>query len=371
MRGGVFFAIALAMLQPLVARAQVEPEPPASAPPPQVQAVAPEPPQRPSVPAAPAPGPRRPTVAAIVEACVPVDAAEFHRVLSLELGADVAYLAGDATAVGATRVEVGCVDEGIELRLEDPVTRKSMARVLSLDPLAGRSRTRLLALAVAEFVVASWIELSIQPAPSVEPVAPAPSAEEERAVAEIVRERHAAPPPEALPAPRDDGWQLSGAFTGQLWSSHDALVLGGTLRLLRHSLEHFAWTLSADFGIARVDTVDGRISLTSIGASGVLLLHLRGRGGALYAGPGARAGIARLEGLADVEGVSGTSFFAPLVGPIGYGRAEVSLWSPLRAAVEIEIGLATMPTRAQSGDTTVFELDGAWFTGSIGLGAVF
>lgn len=321
-----------------------------------------------------APAQMHPGVTASVDACVPIDTAEFHRVLALELGQDVAYMADAPADVPATHVRVACVTDGIEMRLDDPVTRKSMMRVLSLETLPDRSRTRLLALAAAEFVVASWIELNIQPAPVVEPAAPAPSAGAREAVAAIVQERHPAPPPRATPPPppAPPAWEMSGSFIVQAWSSHDAVLLGGGLRLIHRAFASLAWTIAADLAVGRTEVADGRVSLAHAGLGGALLLRGEWDPVRLYAGPGVRAGIVHVEGVPNGGTASaGTGFFAPMPGPTGYGRIEVELSTHVLVALDVEAGIVTMPARALGAGGPVLELDGAWFSGGLALAATF
>lgn len=315
-----------------------------------------------------------PGVTASVDACVPIDADEFHRVLALELGQDVAYMADAPPDVTATHVRIACVSDGVEMRLADPVTRKSMTRVLSLEALPDRSRTRLLALAAAEFVVASWIELNIQPAPAVEPAAPAPSAGAREAVAAIVQERHPAPPPRAAPPPppAPPAWEMSGSFIAQAWSSHDATLLGGELRLIHRAFASLAWTVAMDLSVGRTDVPDGRVSLAHGGISGALLLRGEWDPLRLYAGPGVRAGLVHVEGVPQAGGARrGNGFFAPMPGPTGYGRVEVELSAHVLLALDVQAGIVTMPARAIGTGGPVIELDGAWFTGGLALAATF
>ena len=55
-----------------------------------------------------------------------------------------------------------CVASGVRLYLQDNLTGKSMVRVVAPGGITEHSQSRLLALAVAEFVAASWTELRVQ-----------------------------------------------------------------------------------------------------------------------------------------------------------------------------------------------------------------
>ncbi|HEX4351702.1 MAG TPA: hypothetical protein VHZ95_02285, partial [Polyangiales bacterium] len=96
-----------------------------------------------------------------VDPCVPIDRDSFDRVLAIELGTSIDYGGDSGGDSDVTTVSLSCTAEGIELQVEDAVTRKSMRRVIDLTPVEASARSRLLALTVAEFVVASWVELRL------------------------------------------------------------------------------------------------------------------------------------------------------------------------------------------------------------------
>ena len=136
------------------------------------------------------------TVSVSVDTCVPIDRAALQRILAVELGTSTIQQDAALAAQAPTRVHIGCAEHEILLRLEDGVTSKVMTRALPAQSFTDPSSTRLLALAVAEFVVASWIELQVQPEPTVRPlqVAPAPTASSLREVSAKV---------EALPSRKE------------------------------------------------------------------------------------------------------------------------------------------------------------------------
>ena len=74
-------------------------------------------------------------VSAQLDPCVPVDRAQFARLLAIELGTSGV----DAAAAGGagTEVTVSCDGERLVLSLQDGVTRKSMRRALPAAPLRG------------------------------------------------------------------------------------------------------------------------------------------------------------------------------------------------------------------------------------------
>ena len=98
-------------------------------------------------------------VSLVVDPCVAVDAVLVTRLFQVELGSALAPLGNDPAI---TRVELGCADELVELRVHDAVTGKSLTRRIAAGPATGRER--LLALAAMELLVASWVELEATPA---------------------------------------------------------------------------------------------------------------------------------------------------------------------------------------------------------------
>ena len=94
----------------------------------------------------------------------------------------------------------------------DPTTGKSLARTVALTEAAPNGRARLLALAVAELVVASWSELQSNPQPRAPPATPlAPYAAREAARAAVA----------------DRSLELAAAFDVHVLASGDFLFGGG------------------------------------------------------------------------------------------------------------------------------------------------
>lgn len=316
-----------------------------------------------------APERAHPEVVASLDPCVPVDAGQFHRLLDIELGDDVRYRAEGEAGPGATRIAVACNADGIVLSLRDGVTRKDMERVLRPEPLRQRSGARLLALAVAEFVVASWIELDVQPEPAVEPVGPPPSPVQRRGVARTVRRRvPAMAPPAAEPA-----LDLAAAFTTQVWSSHDGVLLGGQLRLLHRANGHLAWSIAADFDLTRLTSNQGEIELATSSAAVVMLLYLPLGDVDIYAGGGGRVGAVRMEGV--VEGrpeLLGRGFLAPFAGPLLFVRSALEVARGLGIALDLEAGLVTLEAAAlDEANQPLLTFEGVWIRAGLGVWAAF
>ncbi len=305
-----------------------------------------------------------PQVSVRVDPCVPVDRSQLERLLAIELGTSAAE--SDVSA-SPTSVWVNCSDRGVELHLEDGVTRKSMARVLPASSFKDASSTRLLALAIAEFVVASWIELRVQPTHVVEPVGPQPSPAA-RALAERVVARR-----NALAQPSSTGKEsLSAAFTLQVWSGNDAVMLGAGARLVHLSLPTLAFTIAGDFATSSVELPLGTVRVVTASVALALSLHVRVQNVSFFTGPGGRLGFTRMQGEpGDRSQTPGEHFFAPYGGPIWWNRIEFRATEQLRLAFELEAGVATLPAKALAGTTPVLALDGLWLTTAVSLGIGF
>ncbi len=315
-----------------------------------------------------------PAVTTVVDPCVPVDPEQFDRVLAIELGTSIDYRDSDAPPPSLTRVQLSCSEQGIELRLQDDVTRKSMVRVLDISRIEPASRTRLLALSVAEFVVASWVELRIADRPAVEPAGPAPNPAAQQAAAGVAR-RHVVAEPE--PGPRVDRsepsapWELFGVFRLEGWSGDPGLMPVAALRVGQRPIGNVAFTVGADFGATRMSVDLGQVDLGTTSVMGALLFVVRTPRAELYAGGGGRFGFVHMSGVASDARVRGRSFVVPYGGALMLGRVAYHITGGLRLIAEIEGGIVTLPAEGRSGPRLVVDLSGAWLSAGAGVGWSF
>ncbi|HEY2733641.1 MAG TPA: hypothetical protein VGI70_06630, partial [Polyangiales bacterium] len=306
---------------------------------------------------------------------VPIDRDSFHRVLAIELGTSIDYGADQASGPDVTTVWLSCSEEGIELRVEDGVTRKSMRRVIDLTPVEASARSRLLALTVAEFVVASWVELRL-PAPApIEPAGPPPNVESQQAVKQIVRER-LPPPPVAADSGWHTTWQLQASAAISFFSSLDRPVPAGELRLLQRPTSHFAFEIGLQIGHSQdrahfLDQTIGSVRFTTTSALVAARYVATFETVDLSAGIGARVGLAHMAGRSDRDTITAKSFYAPYGGPLVLGSLAYHLTQHLRLVFDLEAGLVTQPARASLNGSSVFQLNGAWGAGSLGLAWLF
>ncbi len=137
-------------------------------------------------------------VAVAAPACAELDVSAIERALEVEI-ADVAEA---FRALSAPIVLLGCAEGRVRIEITDPVTDKSVARTVAM-PTADRER--VLALAIAQLFLTSWLELLLQAGESDAPGAEAAEARAREAVtsslASEARTDEEEAPTEAQPMP--------------------------------------------------------------------------------------------------------------------------------------------------------------------------
>ncbi|MEY4581077.1 MAG: hypothetical protein RL701_5780 [Pseudomonadota bacterium] len=303
---------------------------------------------------------------------MPISHEQFLRVLAIELGTSIEFSPSAAQDRDGTVIRVGCSAHGIDLQLNDSVTRKAMQRSVEMPDVDIATRSRLLALAVAEFVVASWVELQLAKPPPIEPVGPRARPEQALHASRLASERL---PPPAFPRLREPPsaptrWLAGVSFEGTAFARGG---LGGQLSLhgeqrpsahlalgLAVSVSHAEWAVrvqNADAS-ARLTSTSGRLSLAFVTTLGPLEWLIGG---------GARFGLVHIAGRAVQNtrpGLVAVEFYAPWGGP-ALQLSAASHWDHLRIGLELELGYVTQPVEAVAEGETVAELAGLW--GSAGL----
>lgn len=316
-----------------------------------------------------------------LDACVPIDPEQFHRVLAIELGTSIEYAPSAAQQPDGTLVRLVCLDGAVQLQLEDYLTRKSMQRLVELPAVDIATRSRLLALSVAEFVVASWVELHLTPSPlpAAGPALPAEAAKQARELAgqrlPAVEQQPALSEPE--PSSRLH-WMLSVSFEPVVFSLGSGVLPQVSLHLEQRPAPHFALGLAlslghanwrvrwptTDAGLAQISSSSGRLTFAYLAPLGALELSIAAgaRGGVVYmAGDG--RGTGRSDLLAD-------ELYAPWGGPLLLLGAAGTIGA-LRVSIELEAGYVTLPAQALIEGTVVAELGGFWGSLGLGLGWLF
>jgi len=263
-------------------------------------------------------GLERPRVSINIVGCDATLVREAQRIAAIELRATLVDPAADGTV---TEVKATCRGVLAALEVIDPTTGKSLERTVALTEAAPNGRARLLALAVAELVVASWSELQSNPeprAPAATPLAP-PDARE--AAREAIVDR---------------SLELAAAFDVHVLGSGDVLFGGGARAAVWISPAIFLrFDALADY--AELDRAAGRVAVimpsvsAAIGASRWIGASLRPA-----ISLGLRGGYVRMNGIAD--GTAATPFHqqGAWLGP--EVALQVSAWA--RARVHPVLGVA-------------------------------
>lgn len=125
-------------------------------------------------------GARAPALRVLLRNCSGFRDVEVERVLAAELATETRPEVG---AREPTFIIVGCTGNRVELEVHDLLSRKTVQRRFDFGSAIPAARARLIALAAAELVLASWAELAFLPKPRIEPEGEAPDPETQRAAA--------------------------------------------------------------------------------------------------------------------------------------------------------------------------------------------
>ena len=322
----------------------------------------------------------------LVDACVPIDVEHFHRVLAIELGTSIEYAPTAAQGPDGTLVRVVCAfGSAVQLQLEDNLTRKSMQRVVELPAIDVAARTRLLALSVAEFVVASWVELRLAQPPLTAagpPVDEAAAAEASQVAAARLPAPQAPIVELATPSPR---WFLGVSFEPMLFSGGSGLLSQLSLHLEQQPTRHLALGLAlslgygnwrvrwpeVEIGAANLTSSSGRLTIGYVGQAGMMELsvHAGARGGVVYMAGDTRDRAAPPAG-ATLPMLTAVELYAPWGGPLLLLTAA-GLAGSFRISVELEAGYVTLPAQALIRNAVVAKLQGFWGSLGLGLGWLF
>jgi hypothetical protein len=349
-----------------------------------------------------------------VDACVPVDEASFRRQLAIEL--EAAPQASDlARAQPTTRIALGCEREQITLAVTDANARKTWRRLIALRSVDPRAQTRLLALSVAELLLASWLELRIDAQPRARPerepeTSPPPGPATVRASGTELTDDSAAttaqpmrtpaqaqsldsargqaltssaapvrPTPPEPTANRLSVLQLGAAADALAFTSSLALIAGGELHVTMPLAKSWALRAAAQAGHGNLSgavlgELGSKTHVQITAASLALSLHAFTRSGdfELGLGAGIRLGLVQLAGQQVDRMLVPVRTFAPWTGPLLSPSVSYRLTAGLRARLDLEAGFLVVNVRALAPkDALVTELHGLWVRLSIGLEIAF
>jgi hypothetical protein len=294
------------------------------------------------------------TVSLTVDACVAVDAADVRKIVEIELHT--------ATADAApTRVSVQCREALIEIAVEDTITGKSLLRAVDLMGAAPKARARLLALAIAELVSASWTELETNPEPAVLPAGPPPRAAVRAAAREVARTKLPSAVPDREPP------LVMAVLDRRAFLARTAWVTGLGVRVAEDGrLVGWSAEMIASQGARESDLGDVALDLVSVGI-GATLGHRWSRV-SLRGVAGARFGAARMSGVPRDEAIEGRSVRGPWGGPMLAGAASFRIVGPLVVEALLEGGYVIAPLHARADGVRVASIAGVFVGGSIALG---
>jgi hypothetical protein len=223
-------------------------------------------------------------------------AREAQRIAAIELRAALVEASPDQAT---TEVTATCIADAADLRVLDPTTGKSVERSVALSQAAPAARARLLALAIAELVAASWSELENNPEPKAPPstaLAPIEAREAARGVVAPLPIELAAIADARLLASRD--LLLGGGARAEFWVSPPIF-------LRFDGLAHYA----------EVTRATGTIAVTMPSLSAALGASFGKTSVRTDLSLGVRAGFVWMRGVSSTETTSGSGQNGVWAGP--------------------------------------------------------
>lgn len=266
-------------------------------------------------------------------------------------------LAGIELARGPAGVRVlaqlMCVDGAVEVRIDDPVTNKALARRTPLSVLPQNTRERFLALVIAELVEASWSELLL-PAPRTQSsVAPS-----------VLREAKTALPTR--------GVRLLAHAAMRSFVTRRVMLGGGGLKVHVSVLGALGVAAALDAEHGEVVVTAGRVGVDSFSGAGFATLAGDWAMLRFTTGLGMRAGWARLVGSPeDHQRFRGDTISGVLAGPAVFAEASLPIELPI-ARVELslsgEAGVAIWRLEGLLAGEPATGLTGPWLSGFLSIG---
>jgi len=311
---------------------------------------------------------RPPEIELHADACAELPADDLTRLVHIELRADVTTAAEHPEA--APRVDVTCEGQAATIAVRDPLTRKSLARAVALDAYAGGARARLVALAIAELVEASWAELETNPTPAAPPAGPPPPPAAVEAARDVLRADRREPP--SLRWPRRPPLYHVAPFFGVRWfpGSSDPL-LGAGARFGVDEDRLVSWEVDAMIESADVDHALGRVSVLASSLGGSVEGSRRFHGAYLRSGIGLRGGVARLTGEPSARGVTGATVTGPWIAPTLASHGTVPFTRRLALDVGTEIGYVVVPVRGLADGARTAGVQGFFMALQLGAAVLF
>jgi hypothetical protein len=262
-----------------------------------------------------------------------------------------------------TVVHIECSPNAVRLSVTDPITMKGLTRTIELRDDAVRDiRTRTVAIAIAELIAASWIELEANPKPRVPGAGPKPPAALVReAVSSLRRARSLF----------GHHLRLEAVASTQVFFSGPKALWGGGLRLADDSFRVFGWAIDLLEHHGGMDTMGGRVAIDTLTVGASAVAHREWRYVGVRGGLGFRLGATILRGLSsDDRAVHAGEVSWAAGGPFGMVGAHVV---PVRGFVidlAGEGGYWLFPTGGLVNGRREVAVEGPWLGVQLGFGIV-
>lgn len=313
----------------------------------------------------------KPQVVLAIEPCLTVSQEQVRHLVAVELGAqlvdDEGRQTNEPSGRGLIRAHIGCAEHVggapglLDLHVDDGVTGKELSRTIDLAQQDPAVHPRLIALALAELVFASWAELLVTPRPRVLPATQPPP----EATREATSDRVASKLPRPLPP---SGVYFLGLGGVMLLFTGAPVLAGGGLRLGGDHLKHLSWDADVAVFHGSAATQLGSVTGDLLSARIALLGHLRLPHLLLRGGAGLRVGAARLAGTTlDPNRVDTRSFWAPWGGPVLAVSLAVAA-ARLRVELSVEGGYVLWSVGARVAGTRPLAVQGPWLGALLGIG---
>lgn len=305
-----------------------------------------------------------PQVALDIDPCVAVSADAVQRRLALELGERVLGL-GEASPT-SSHASATCDESGrITLRIDDPLTRKSIWRSIDLLSQEPSVRARLLAVAIAELLYASFAELLLEKHPEPEPPKP-PQPPMPVAVVQTWSGRVEDKLKQPLPPL---GVALGAIGSILVQRNAPSLLAGGGLRLLGDTSYHLGWDVDLQYLGATTNDPLGEVRSDLIGARFAVHGQVRVPHVIVRGGGGLRLGLIRNTATpANPDETTASVQLSPWLTPILVGSISVAI-GRLRLDLSLEGGYVLIPVRARAAGQIVSALEGPQLLVSLGIGS--
>jgi hypothetical protein len=271
-----------------------------------------------------------------LEGCPQVPRAPVEKIVELELRASVVP---EREAV--TRVTASCDGDNASLRVDDPLTSKSLTRLVDLKAAGANGQARLLALSIIELVCSSWTELEASP-----PAGTATGSDAREALSAV----------RTLRGRRSVSVGALGVVRA-IFSGTGTLG-GAGLRIVPELPHHLALPIELAYerGTSAFDI--GEVVSDVADVAVALAWRHDGKHLGLRLGGGLRGGAVHFSGRPSDPSVRGGSFWAPWVGP---DLVVAGVWRPSRRLafdLGLDGGWAFAPTAARVGGVNAVQLSG-------------